>query len=86
MRTVWRACKNRTHLSASAYPADEKPLYRGETVCLLASFVIHQILTRGCKSKRVIFLTELRGNVIENKAPLFKTWARSGNPYENKVT
>jgi hypothetical protein len=73
MNTVWNASKNRTHLSALAYPADERPLHRGEMVCWLASFVIHQILTWGCKSKRILFLTERRGNVVENKAPLWKT-------------
>jgi hypothetical protein len=29
-------------------------------------------------------LTELRGNIIENKGPLWKTWGGSGNVYENK--
>jgi hypothetical protein len=83
MITVWNARQNRTHLSALAYPADERPLRLGEMVCWLASFVKYRILTRGCKSKRILFLTERRGNVIENKAPLWKTWRRSGNPYEN---
>jgi len=29
MNTVWNARKNRTHLSALAYPASERPLHRG---------------------------------------------------------
>jgi hypothetical protein len=86
MKTVWNARKNRTHLSALAWPADERPLHSGEMICWLASFVNRQILTRGCKSKRILFLTEHRGNVVENKAPLWKTWRRSGNPYENTGT
>jgi hypothetical protein len=86
MITVWNARKNRTHLSALAYPAGERPLHRGEMVCWLASFVIRQILTRGCKSKRILFFTERRGDVVENKAPLWKTWAQSRNLYENTGT
>jgi hypothetical protein len=32
------------------------------------------------------FLAERRGNVIENKGPLWKIWGRSWNVYENKGT
>jgi hypothetical protein len=35
-------------------------------------------------SKGIIFLNERRRNVIENKGPLWKTPAASGNVYENK--
>jgi hypothetical protein len=83
MNTVWNARKNRTHLSASAYSTGEIVPHSGEMICWLASFVIYQILTRGCKSKGILFLTDRRGNVVENKAPLWKIWARSGNLYEN---
>jgi hypothetical protein len=32
------------------------------------------------------FLNERRGNVVENKGSLWKTWARSRNVYEKKST
>jgi hypothetical protein len=31
-------------------------------------------------------MNERRGNVVENKGPLWKTWALSWNVYENKGT
>ena len=31
-------------------------------------------------------MNERRGNVYENKGPLWKTWGRSWNVYENKGT
>jgi hypothetical protein len=32
------------------------------------------------------FLNERRGNITENKGPLWKTWQRSWNVHENKGT
>jgi hypothetical protein len=36
------------------------------------------------REKRILFLQERRGNVYENKGPLWKRWGKSGNVYENK--
>jgi hypothetical protein len=83
MITVWKAGKSQTHFSALACPAGERPPHSGEMISRLASSVNYQILTVGCKSKRILFLTKRRGNLIENKAPLWKTRGRSGNLYEN---
>jgi hypothetical protein len=40
----------------------------------------------GCQFEKNSFLTERSLNVIENKGPLWKTWGRSLNVYENKYT
>ena len=50
--------------------AEESSFSTGQEVCF--------------REKEFFFLTEQRGNVIENKGPLWKTLGRSGNVYENK--
>jgi hypothetical protein len=86
MIEVRDAHKNRTLFSALAYPAGERPLYWGEMICWLVSFVNRQILTGGGKSKRTLFSTERSWHVIENKALSWKIWERSWNLYENTGT
>jgi len=34
--------------------------------------------------RRILFLEDRSGDVIENKGPLWKKWGRSGNVFENK--
>ena len=41
------------------------------------------ILARQAK-KDFLKLTERHGNVYESKGPLWKTWGRTGNVYQNK--
>ncbi len=50
--------------------AEESSFSTGQEVCF--------------REKEFFFLTEQRGNVIENKGPLWKTRGLSGNVYENK--
>ena len=54
---------------------------------LSAGFFCHQSdFDKGPQIKKNSFLIEQRGNVIENKAPPWKTCRRCGNPYENTGT
>jgi hypothetical protein len=86
MVTVRNACKNRTRLSALAYAGEEKLPQSWKMIGWQASSANHQLLTMGCDWKRILFLTGRRGNVVENKGPLWKTWGRSWNVYENTGT
>ena len=50
--------------------AEESSFSTGQEVCF--------------REEEFFFLTEQRGNVIENKGRLWKTQGQSGNVYENK--
>jgi hypothetical protein len=67
MITPWNPGKNLTHLSAFAYPGGETSLQSAKMICWQAYPVNHQLLTMGCNAKRILFLNERRGNVIEKK-------------------
>ena len=86
MITVWNARKSRTRVSPLPRPGGEKLPQPGKMISWQAYFVNHQLLAVGCNSKRILFLNELSGNVAQNKGPLWKTWAQSGNVYENTGT
>jgi hypothetical protein len=85
MITAWNAHRDYLHLSASAHPGDEQPPQSWKMIYWQASSVNCQLLTVSRDWKRILFLTEQSGNVIENKGPLWKTWGRSWNVYEKKV-
>jgi hypothetical protein len=84
MVTESNARKEHIRLSTFAYPGDEKPPQSAKMICWRATSVNHQLFTVGFNLEKNSFLTELGGNVIENKGPLWKTWRRSANVYENK--
>jgi hypothetical protein len=75
MITVGNARKDHMRLGALASPGDEKRPASEKMICWRASSVNHQLLTVGGNSERILFLNGRRGNVIENKGPLLKTWA-----------
>jgi hypothetical protein len=74
MITVGNARKDHMRLSASACPGDEKPPASGKMICWQASSV-NPTLDSGRQFGKNSFLNDRRGNVIENKGPLWKTWA-----------
>jgi len=84
MITLGSARKNHTHLSAFVYPGGETPQQSAKTIHWQAYSVNYRLLTLGSNSKRILFLNDRRGNVIENKGPLWKTRRQSLNIYENK--
>jgi hypothetical protein len=51
-----------------------------------ADSLSRQLSTPGGNSKRILFLNGRSWNVIENKGPLWKTFQRSRNVYENTGT
>ena len=84
MVTESNARKEHIRLSTFAFPGDEKPRQSAKMICWRATSVNHQLFTVGFNLEKNSFLTALSGNVIENKGPLWKTWGRSANVYENK--
>jgi hypothetical protein len=52
-------------------------------ICWRAFSANYQLSKVWCNSERISFLNERTGNVVENKGPLWKTWGRSWNVYEN---
>jgi hypothetical protein len=86
MITVWNARKSQTRVSPVARPGGEKPSRSGKMISWQAYPVNHRLSAVGCNRKRILFLNERCGNAIENKGPLWKTWGRSWNVYENTGT
>jgi hypothetical protein len=85
MITVGSTRKNHTHLSAFVYPGGETPRQSAKMIHWQAYPVSYRLLALGCNSKRILFLNDQRGNVVENKGPLWKIRSQSRNIYENKA-
>ena len=85
MITVWNAHRDCLHLSASAHPGDEHPRQSWKMIYWQASSVNRQLLTVSRDWKR-IFFDGTKREYFENKGPVWKTWGRSWNVFENKGT
>jgi hypothetical protein len=78
--------KNQARISALACLGEGKAPQSDRVIYWQAYSDNYQFTKAGCNQKRILFLTERSGNVIENKAALLKTRERSRNVHENTGT
>jgi len=72
-------------LATKSVAAGKRAFMQAFTVdCLLSHRGGLPVLRPLHRKERILFLRERRGYVYENKGPLWKKWAGSGNVYENK--
>jgi hypothetical protein len=67
MITVWNARKSRTRFSPLACPGDEERPQSGKMTYWQASAGNRQLLTFGCNSERILFLTNDAGMLLKKK-------------------
>jgi hypothetical protein len=85
MVTVGNARKSHLHLSDLAHPDDEKPSQPGKMIYGQAYSPNHQLLTVGCNSERIIFLTNEAGMSMKTKGRCGKLRSEAGSCMKTQV-